>query len=94
MEPGKPKKAKQFNKQAAYSLGQKKYTPLISRSSRVLNRRLIASTNKKALVDSSAWLINMQKPATTRHACPLITHITSQCISTTVEYATSFFKST
>jgi hypothetical protein len=60
---------------------------------RVLKRRPIASTSKNELVESRAWLINIQKLASIKADCPLITQIVSQCISTTVEYATSFFKS-
>lgn len=54
IEPGKPKKIKQFIKLIKNSLGHKKLTPLISVISLVLKRRFIASTNKKELVESSA----------------------------------------
>lgn len=92
-EPGKPKKIKRFNKLTKKSLGHKKFIPLISVIRRVLNRRFIASTKRKELVDKRAWLISIQKLANIKHDCPLITHIVNQCISTTVEYATNFFKS-
>jgi hypothetical protein len=93
IEPGKPKKTKQFIKLAKNNFGHKKFIPLISVINRLLKRLLIASTNKKELEESSAWLINMQKLANIKADWPLITHIVNQCISTTVEYATSFFKS-
>jgi len=70
-----------------------KFRPLISVNNRVLNRLATASTNKKEFVDNNAWLIIIQKLASIKFDCPLTTHIVSQCISTTVEYATSFFKS-
>ena len=54
MEPGKPKKTKQFIKPIKNNLGHKKFTPLISVISRVLNLRPIASTNKKEFVDNKA----------------------------------------
>lgn len=85
IEPGKPKNISKFIKQAKNNFGHKKLTPLISVINRVLNRLFIASTNKNELVESRAWLINIQKLANIRHDCPLITHIVNQCISTTVE---------
>jgi hypothetical protein len=36
-------------------------------------------------VDKRAWLISIQKLASIKDDWPLITHIVSQCISTTVE---------
>lgn len=54
IEPGNPKKTKQFIKLIKNNLGHKKFTPLISVISRVLNRLLMASTNKKELVDNRA----------------------------------------
>jgi hypothetical protein len=54
IEPGKPKKIKQLIKLIKNNLGHKKLIPLISVISRVLNRRLIASTNKNELVDKNA----------------------------------------
>ena len=54
IEPGKPKKIKQLTKLNKNNLGHKKLIPLTSVISRVLNRRLIASTNKNELVDKSA----------------------------------------
>jgi hypothetical protein len=63
MEPGKPKKIKQFTKLTKNNLGHKKLIPLISVISRVLKRRPIASTNKNEFVDNNAWLINIQKLA-------------------------------
>ena len=93
IDPGKPKKTNKLSSPTKNSLGERKLTPLTSVISRVLKRRLIASTNKKELVESKAWLISIQKADSIRAACPLITQIISQCISTTVEYATNFFKS-
>jgi hypothetical protein len=54
IDPGKPKKTKQFNKMIRNNLGQRKLIPLISVIRRVLNLRLIASTSKKELVDKRA----------------------------------------
>lgn len=54
IEPGKPKKTKQFNKLTKNSLGHKKFIPLISVINRVLKRRPMASTNKNELVDKRA----------------------------------------
>jgi hypothetical protein len=54
IDPGNPKKTKQFIKPIRNSLGHKKLIPLISVISLVLKRRPIASTNKKELVDNSA----------------------------------------
>jgi hypothetical protein len=93
IEPGNPKKISKFKRLIKNSLGHRKLTPLISVINRVLKRRLIASTKRKELVDNKAWLISIQKLANIKQDCPLITHIVSQCISTTVEYATNFFKS-
>jgi hypothetical protein len=92
--PGNPKKTKQFMRDARKSLGQRKLTPLISVIRRVLKRRFSASTKRNEFVDRRAWLISIQNPDNIRQDWPLITHIVNQCISTTVEYATSFFKST
>ncbi len=93
IDPGKPKKINKLTKLIKNNLGHKKFTPLISVINRVLNRLLIASTRRNELVESKAWLISIQKLASIKHDWPLITHIVSQCISTTVEYATNFFKS-
>jgi hypothetical protein len=54
IEPGKPKKTKQFSKLSKNNLGHKKFIPLISVINLVLNRRLIASTKKKELEESNA----------------------------------------
>jgi len=54
MEPGKPKKIKQFTKLIKNNLGHKKLIPLISVINRVLKRRPIASTNKNEFVDNKA----------------------------------------
>jgi hypothetical protein len=83
--PGNPKKTKQLINAIKNNLGQRKLIPLISVISLVLNLRFIASTNKNELVERSAWLINIQKLASINADWPLITHIVSQCISTTVE---------
>ena len=93
IDPGNPRKTRVLINATRNNLGHMKFNPLTSVISRVLNRRPIASTKRNELVDSRAWLINIQKLANIRADCPLITQIVSQCISTTVEYATSFFKS-
>jgi hypothetical protein len=85
IDPGKPRKTKVLTRATRKSLGHIKLIPLTSVISLVLNLRPIASTKKKELVESSAWLISMQKLASIRADCPLITQIVSQCISTTVE---------
>jgi hypothetical protein len=54
IEPGNPKNIKQFTKLNKNNLGHKKLIPLISVIKRVLNRRLIASTNKNEFVDNKA----------------------------------------
>lgn len=54
IEPGNPKKIKQFIKEAKNNLGHKKLIPLISVINRVLNLRLIASTKRNELVDKRA----------------------------------------
>ena len=66
MEPGNPKNIKLLSNVIKNSLGHMKLIPLISVNKRVLNLRAIASTSKKELVDSSAWLINIQKLASIR----------------------------
>lgn len=85
IDPGKPKNTKQLIKLIKKSLGHKKLIPLTSVIRRVLNRRLIASTNKKEFDERRAWLISMQKLARSKQDWPLIIQIVSQCISTTVE---------
>lgn len=85
IEPGKPKKINELAKITKNNLGHKKFKPLISVINRVLNRRFIASTNKNELVESKAWLINIQKLAKERGELPLTTQMVNQCISTTVE---------
>ena len=93
IDPGNPRKIKLFNSAIRNNLGHKKFNPLISVKRRVLKRRAIASTSKKEFVESRACAINIQKLASIKFDCPLIIHIVNQCISTTVEYATSFFRS-
>ena len=93
MDPGNPRKISKFTKETRNSLGHKKFSPLISVDSLVLKRRPIASTIKKEFVESKAWLISIEKVAKAKGPCPLNKHMVNQCISTTVEYATSFFKS-
>ena len=66
IEPGKPKKISKFTKLIKNNLGHIKFTPLISVINRVLNLRPMASTNKNELVESSAWLISIQKLANIR----------------------------
>ena len=93
IDPGNPKNINVFNKIARKSLGHIKFIPLTSVIKRVLKRLATASTSKKEFVDSNAWLIIIQKLDSIRFDWPLTIQIVSQCISTTVEYATSFFKS-
>ena len=93
IEPGNPKNIKVFNKVIRKSLGHIKFNPLTSVSKRVLNLLATASTSKNELVDNNAWLIIIQKLASIKFDCPLTTQIVSQCISTTVEYATNFLRS-
>ena len=85
IDPGKPKKINKFTRLIKKSFGHKKFIPLTSVINLVLNRRPIASTNKKELVDSNAWLINIQKLANISEDWPLTIQIVNQCISTTVE---------
>jgi hypothetical protein len=66
IEPGNPRKIKQFIKLIKNNLGQRKFIPLISVINLVLNRLLIASTKRKELVDKRAWLISIQKLANIR----------------------------
>jgi hypothetical protein len=54
IEPGKPKKIRQFIKLIINNLGHRKLIPLISVINLVLNRRFIASTNKNEFVESKA----------------------------------------
>jgi hypothetical protein len=54
IDPGKPRKTNKFVKQIKNNLGHKKLIPLTSVINRVLNRRFIASTNRKELVDKRA----------------------------------------
>ena len=63
IDPGNPRKIKVFSKVIKNSLGHIKFKPLISVNKRVLNLRAIASTSKKEFVESSAWLIIIQKLA-------------------------------
>lgn len=63
IEPGNPKKINKFINEIKNNLGQRKLTPFTSVTNRVLKRRPIASTSKNELVDSKAWLISIQKPA-------------------------------
>ena len=93
IEPGKPKKINKLTRQAKNNLGHIKLIPLISVISLVLKRLATASTNKNEFVDNKAWLINIQKLANNRLDWPLIIQNVSQCISTTVEYATNFLRS-
>jgi hypothetical protein len=54
IEPGKPRKTKQFNNIARNNLGHRKFIPDISVIRRVLNLLATASTSKNELVDSRA----------------------------------------
>lgn len=85
IDPGNPKNIRLFNKVMRNNLGHIKLIPLISVRSLVLNLLAIASTSKNEFVESSAWLISIQKLASIRLDWPLTTHIVNQCISTTVE---------
>ena len=85
MEPGNPKNTNRLRRATRKSFGDKKLIPLTSVIKRVLKRRPIASTSKNELVESKAWLMSIQKADNINAACPLMTHIMSQCISTTVE---------
>ena len=93
IEPGKPKNIKILSKTTKNNFGHKKFKPLISVINLVLNLLAKASTNKNELVEIRAWLINIQKLANIKFDWPLIIQAVNQCISTTVEYATNFFKS-
>jgi hypothetical protein len=67
IDPGNPKKTRQFIKLIKKSLGHKKLTPLISVINRVLKRRFMASTKRNEFVERRAWLINIQKLASIKH---------------------------
>lgn len=54
MDPGNPKKTREFSKLTKKSLGHKKLIPFISVISRVLKRLPIASTSRNELVESNA----------------------------------------
>jgi hypothetical protein len=54
IDPGKPKNTSKLIKLTRNNFGHKKFTPLISVTSRVLKRRPMASTSKKELVDNNA----------------------------------------
>ena len=54
IDPGKPKNTSKLIKPTRNNFGHRKFTPLISVTNRFLNRRPIASTSKKELVDNSA----------------------------------------
>jgi len=93
IDPGKPKKTNKLTRLIKNNFGHKKLIPLISVIRRVLKRRAIASTSRNEFVESNAWLINIQKPDNISEDWPLTIQMVNQCISTTVEYATNFFKS-
>jgi len=54
IEPGKPKKTKQFNNDIRNNFGHKKFIAESSVIKRVLKRLLMESTRKKELVDKRA----------------------------------------
>ena len=54
IEPGNPKNISRLTRLTRKSLGHRKFTPLISVIKRVLNRRPIASTRRKELVERRA----------------------------------------
>jgi hypothetical protein len=66
IDPGNPKKIRLFSNVIKKSFGHIKFRPLISVSSLVLNLRAMASTSKNELVESSAWLMSIQKLANIR----------------------------
>ena len=66
IDPGKPKNISKLSKDTRNNFGHIKLTPLISVKSLVLKRLVMASTSRKELVDSKAWLINIQKLANIR----------------------------
>ena len=53
IDPGKPRNIKVFNNVIKKSFGHMKLIPLTSVNKRVLNRRAIASTKRKELVESN-----------------------------------------
>jgi hypothetical protein len=63
IDPGNPRKTKQFSRDIKNNLGHIKFTPFNSVISLVLNFLFIESTNRNELVDKNAWLINIQNPA-------------------------------
>lgn len=85
MDPGNPRNINMFSKTNRNNLGHRKFKPFISVIRRVLNLLAIASTSKKEFVEIKAWLINIAKLVSIKFDWPLIIHIVSQCISTTVE---------
>ena len=91
--PGNPRKINRLRRPREKSFGHRKFIPPTSVTSLVLNLRPIASTRRNELVESRAWLISIEKEANINADWPLRIQIVSQCISTTVEYATSFFRS-
>lgn len=66
IDPGKPRNISVFNRAHRNNFGHIKFIPLISVINLVLKRLAIASTSKKEFVDSSAWLISIQKLANIR----------------------------
>jgi hypothetical protein len=64
--PGNPKKINKLIRDKIKRRGHKKFRPLTSVISRVLKRRLIASTKKKEFEEIKAWLISIQKLAKRR----------------------------
>jgi hypothetical protein len=54
IDPGKPKKTRVLIRATKNNLGHMKFNPLTSVINRVLNRRPIASTNKKEFVERRA----------------------------------------
>jgi hypothetical protein len=92
-DPGNPRNTIQLAKVSRNNFGQRKLSPEISVTSLVLNRLAMASTIKKELVEIIAWLISIANPESHRYDWPLTTQMRSQCISTTVQKATSFLMS-
>lgn len=89
--PGNPKNTNKFIIENKNNLGHIKFIPDNSVVNLVLNLLEIESTNRKELVDISAWLISIANPEYHNIELPLITHKTNQCISATVAKAITFF---
>lgn len=83
-DPGNPKKRRTLIRDRRNNLGHKRFNPVNSVIKRVLNRLLMASTKKKAIVERRAWLTSIKRPARKRGDSPEKIAIANQCISITV----------